>query len=47
MYERAVAAIFVAIIVAVIALVVWWEVSIWGECRATNSFWYCVRILAR
>lgn len=24
-----------------------WEVSLWHECRATNSFWYCMRVLGK
>jgi hypothetical protein len=28
-------------------LVVWWEISSWSECRETNSFWYCLRILGK
>lgn len=26
---------------------VYWEYGIWTECRETNSFWYCVRILSK
>lgn len=35
----------VAIVVAVIAFSVWWEWSLWSECRADHSFWYCLRVL--
>lgn len=24
---------------------VYWEYSLWSECRITNSFWYCARVL--
>lgn len=34
-------------ILAVIALAFLWEVNIWNECRETNSFWYCVRVVSR
>jgi len=26
---------------------VYWEISLWKECRVTNSFWYCVRVLGK
>ncbi len=35
----------IAVIVAVIGIAVWWEVSLWSECRADHSFWYCLRVL--
>jgi len=25
--------------------IIWYEASIWSECLATNSWWYCFRIL--
>lgn len=34
-------------LIAMLALSVWWEVSLWGECRKTNSFWYCARVLGK
>lgn len=30
---------------ALIALGGWWEWSLWSECRADHSFWYCARVL--
>lgn len=36
-----------ALIALFIALGFWWEVSSWVECRETNSFWYCLRILGK
>lgn len=35
------------VIVLVLAGVVYAEVAAWTECRATNSWWYCLRILSR
>jgi hypothetical protein len=29
----------------VVALAIWYEVSMWNECRETNSFFYCMRVL--
>lgn len=33
------------IVVALISVSVWWEWSLWSECRADHSFWYCARVL--
>jgi len=35
----------IAAIVTIIAAIIWYEASIWSECLATNSWWYCFRIL--
>jgi hypothetical protein len=32
-------------ILALVGLAVWWEVATWQECRQTNSFFYCMRVL--
>jgi cytochrome oxidase assembly protein ShyY1 len=37
----------VLVFATLISLGIWWQVSLWDECRSTNSFWYCVRILGR
>lgn len=29
----------------VIGLSIYMEASAWTECRQTNSFWYCMRVL--
>ncbi len=26
-------------------LIGWWQYSLWAECRQTNSFFYCLRVL--
>ena len=36
---------FAIFLMVVIVFVVWWEIGLWNECRETNSFWYCLRIL--
>lgn len=36
-----------AFFLLIVGLVIWWEASLWGECRETNSFWYCMRVLAK
>jgi hypothetical protein len=38
-------AAFLAVAV-IIALACWWQYSLWSECRITNSFFYCLRILS-
>lgn len=30
-----------------LVLGIWWEISIWNECRETNSYMYCVRLMGR
>ncbi len=32
--------------VAVIGLAVWYEVTLWQECRADHSWFYCLRVLS-
>lgn len=39
----AVAALMLALVIGGI----WWEVSLWSECRSDHSFWYCLRVLNR
>jgi len=34
-------------IVAVIALGIWYEIYMWKQCRLTNSWFYCMRILSK
>jgi hypothetical protein len=36
-----------ALVLALIGGAIAWEVSIWNECRQTNSFFYCMRVLGR
>lgn len=38
------------IVIAIVVLIVgaiWWEWSIWQECRLTNSIGYCLRLISR
>lgn len=38
------------ILLAIITVTVtgcYWHVSIWNECRATNSFAYCMRLMSK
>jgi hypothetical protein len=39
-----IAAIFFA---ALIGSVIWWNVSIWNECRSDHSWSYCMRLLSK
>lgn len=39
-----------SIVLAVVALIgigIYWEISGWQECRQTNSWSYCVRVLGK
>lgn len=45
MGSKVVGALIVLGVVAVIGLTVWYEASLWNECRRTNSFFYCARVL--
>lgn len=39
--------LIIAGVVAVIAGIIYLEVGVWQECRATNSWLYCVRVLGK
>jgi hypothetical protein len=32
-------------VIGILYLVIWWKVSIWKECRQTNSWMYCVHMI--
>lgn len=34
-----------AAVVGVLGFIVWWESSLWNECRADHGFFYCLRVL--
>jgi len=36
-----------ACLLAVIVTAMWLEMQVWDECRQTNSFWYCMRVLSK
>jgi hypothetical protein len=35
----------IAVVLAVVGAAVAWEFSLWSECRQTNSWFYCARVL--
>jgi hypothetical protein len=37
----------VTLVFAFVALAVGCEISMWQECRATNSWFYCMRVLSK
>lgn len=39
--------IAVLLVASIFTLFGWWEIASWKECRQTNSWWYCVRILSK
>lgn len=41
------AVVGLALFLAIVGSCIWWEVGLWRDCRATNGFWYCVRVLNR
>jgi hypothetical protein len=41
------AAAAIALFFALIAFAIWVEIGVWNECRATNSWFYCMRILSK
>jgi hypothetical protein len=36
-----------ALVVAVLAGIIYLEVDVWQECRVTNSWFYCMRVLSK
>lgn len=32
-------------VIIIFGLLIWYEISVWGECLTTNSWWYCLRII--
>lgn len=32
---------------AVLGLSIWYEVTLWTECRIDHSWFYCLRVLSR
>lgn len=47
MKQTAIGAAFGLLALVILGLIVWAEVSTWTECRQTNSWFYCVRVLSR
>lgn len=36
-----------ALVVTVILSIIYLEIGVWQECRATNSWFYCMRVLSK
>lgn len=36
-----------ALMVGLVGLGIWYEVGVWNECRETNSWMYCMRVLSK
>lgn len=47
MRQTAALSSIVLAVVALIGLGIYWEISVWQECRQTNSWFYCVRVLGK
>lgn len=39
--------LIILVVIGLIGLGTWNEISLWNECRATNSFFYCARVLGK
>jgi hypothetical protein len=39
--------LIVVVVLIVVAVSVYLEISVWNECRQTNSFWYCMRMMSK
>lgn len=37
----------VAGVIAILSIGIWWQVSVWTECRADHSFMYCMTLISR
>lgn len=35
------------LVLAIIGGIIWWNVSIWNECRAEHSWGYCMRLISK
>ena len=36
-----------SMIVLIADIMIWWEYSLWSECRVDHSFFYCLRVLGK
>lgn len=39
--------LYILAIIGVIMLGLWYQATVWQECRETNSFLYCMRLVGR
>lgn len=37
----------VVAVAALIAIGIYYEIAVWQECRTTNSWMYCMRVLSK
>lgn len=35
------------VVIAFVAIGIYYEMAVWQECRATNSWLYCMRVLSK
>jgi hypothetical protein len=45
--ETIISITWLVVIVAIISLSVWWNLQVFEECRQTNSFGYCLRLITK
>ena len=43
------AAILVGVVgfIAILSISIWWQATVWSECRAEHSWMYCVTLISR
>jgi hypothetical protein len=46
-YENLTSIGIAVLIIAAIAGTIYLEIGVWQECRATNSWFYCMRVLSK
>lgn len=37
----------VTAVILIVAVGIYYEIGLWQECRATNSWFYCMRVLSK
>lgn len=37
----------IVVVLIWVSVSVYLEISVWKECRQTNSFWYCMRMMSK
>ena len=47
MKDKLFAALLVLLIVAIPTLAIYMKVSVWNECRADHSWFYCIHLISK
>jgi hypothetical protein len=46
MKDNVAIAVAVAGLLSLFAIVIWWRISVWNECRADHSIMYCLTMMS-